>query len=195
MHFELTSILLHWHVYTHTHTHTHTHTQARTRTLTLTYTYINPKSHGGCDTLLLWSILIITGVVPGCKWPRWLRLQLSLPRGSLTAELWSWLKVPTFERRYWVKMLHVNTLYFVWIDKCVCSFFAFLFIFGIWFVLFILLLFLVLFLFGVHWWCTWVAMAVSWGNCSVLCRMYERGKEVEREWLCQPGLSRAPRLG
>ena len=34
-----------------------------------------------------------------------------------------------------------------------------------------------------------------WGSCSVLCRMYERGKGVVREWLCQPGLSRAPRLG
>jgi len=22
----------------------------------------------------------------------------------------------------------------------------------------------------------WVEIAVSWGNCSVLCRMYERGK-------------------
>jgi len=28
-------------------------------------------------SLLLWSSLIITGVVPGYKWPRWLRLQLS----------------------------------------------------------------------------------------------------------------------
>jgi len=26
----------------------------------------------------------------------------------------------------------------------------------------------------------WVEMAVSCGNCSVLCRIYERGKEVER---------------
>jgi len=27
--------------------------------------------------LLLWSSLIITGLVPGYKWPRWLRLRLS----------------------------------------------------------------------------------------------------------------------
>ena len=40
----------------------------------------------------------------------------------------------------------------------------------------------------------WVEMNVLWWNCSVLCRMYERGKEVIREWLWQPGLSRAPRL-
>jgi len=43
--------------------------------------------------------------------------------------------------------------------------------------------------------CMWVEMDVLWGNCSVLCRMYGRGKVVVREWLCQPGLSRAPRLG
>ena len=40
----------------------------------------------------------------------------------------------------------------------------------------------------------WVEMAVSWWNCSVLCRMWERGKEVIREWFWQPGLSRALRL-
>jgi hypothetical protein len=40
----------------------------------------------------------------------------------------------------------------------------------------------------------WVEMDVLWGKCSVLCRMYERGKEVSRECLCQQGLSRAPRL-
>jgi len=40
--------------------------------------------------------------------------------------------------------------------------------------------------------CTWVEMEVSWGRCSVLCRMYERGKEVVRQLLSQPGLSRAP---
>jgi len=40
----------------------------------------------------------------------------------------------------------------------------------------------------------WVEMAVLWWNCSVLCRMWERGKEVVREWLWQPGLSRALRL-
>jgi len=40
----------------------------------------------------------------------------------------------------------------------------------------------------------WVEIDVLWGNCSVICKMYERGKEVVREWLCQPGLSRAPRL-
>ena len=33
------------------------------------------------EQLLLWSSLIITGVVPGYKWPRWLRLQLS-PRST-----------------------------------------------------------------------------------------------------------------
>jgi len=38
-------------------------------------------------------------------------------------------------------------------------------------------------------------MDLLWRRCSVLCRMYERGKEVVREWLWQPGLSRAPRLG
>ena len=37
-------------------------------------------------------------------------------------------------------------------------------------------------------------MDVLWGNCSVICGMYERGKEVIQEWLWQPGLSRAPRL-
>jgi len=39
-----------------------------------------------------------------------------------------------------------------------------------------------------------VEMDVLWGNCSVLCGMYERGKVVVREWLCQSGLSKAPRL-
>ena len=43
--------------------------------------------------------------------------------------------------------------------------------------------------------CTWVELIVLWGNCSVLCKMYQRGKEVVREWLWQPGISRAPRLG
>ena len=40
-----------------------------------------------------------------------------------------------------------------------------------------------------------VGMDVLWAYCSVLCRMYERSKEVTREWLWQPGLPRAPRLG
>ena len=54
------------------------------------------------------------------------------------------------------------------------------------------LIFLVFF--GVHpsQMCTWVEMEVSWGRCRVLCRMYERGKEVVRQLLSQPGLSRAP---
>jgi len=34
--------------------------------------------------LLLWSSLIITGVVPGYKWPMWLRLQLSKQRSDLS---------------------------------------------------------------------------------------------------------------
>ena len=44
-----------------------------------------------------------------------------------------------------------------------------------------LLLFLFLFLEFMK--CEWggVEMDVLWGNCSVLCRMYERGKEVTRE--------------
>jgi len=29
--------------------------------------------------------------------------------------------------------------------------------------------------------CMWVEMDVLWGRCSVLCRMYERGHEEERE--------------
>ena len=33
---------------------------------------------------------------------------------------------------------------------------------------------------------------VLWGRSSVLCRMYERGKEVVRHLFSQPGLSRAP---
>jgi len=37
------------------------------------------------------------------------------------------------------------------------------------------------FLFGVHLCCMWVEVDVLWGNCSVLCRMYEHGKEVVRE--------------
>jgi len=40
----------------------------------------------------------------------------------------------------------------------------------------------------------WVKMGVLWGRCKILCRMYVRGKEVVREWLWQPGQSRAPRL-
>jgi len=38
-------------------------------------------------------------------------------------------------------------------------------------------------------------MIFSWRCCSVIGRMYELGLEVVREWLCQPGLSRALRLG
>ena len=34
-----------------------------------------------------------------------------------------------------------------------------------------------------------------WRWCSVMCRLYECGFEVMREWLWQTGLSRAPRLG
>jgi len=40
-----------------------------------------------------------------------------------------------------------------------------------------------------------VGMNVLWGNCSVLCRMYEGGEAVAREGLCQPGISKALRLG
>ena len=39
--------------------------------------------------------------------------------------------------------------------------------------------------------CICVEIDVFWRRCSVLCRMYERGKEVVREWLWQSGLSRA----
>ena len=42
--------------------------------------------------------------------------------------------------------------------------------------------------------CMRVEMNVLWGRCSVLCVMCECGKEVGREWLWQPGSSRAPRL-
>ena len=57
-------------------------------------------------------------------------------------------------------------------------------------------LFLLVFFYflGVHSWCMLVEMDVLWGDCSVLCRMYEHGKVVVRECLSQPKLSRAPRL-
>jgi len=42
--------------------------------------------------LLLWSSLIITGVVPGYRWPRWLRLQLSLEPGGVGG----WIVHPIF---------------------------------------------------------------------------------------------------
>jgi len=29
--------------------------------------------------------------------------------------------------------------------------------------------------------CVWVEMDVFWKRCSMLCRIYERGKEVVRE--------------
>jgi len=84
-------------------------------------------------------------------------------------------------------------LYIVWAcERVFVCFFAFLLFFP--FCLSSVVSFSLSF-FGVHQWCMWVDMDVLWGNCSVLCRMYERGKEVVRECLWQPGLSRAPRLG
>jgi len=41
--------------------------------------------------------------------------------------------------------------------------------------------------FGVHQKCIWVEMDVLWGRCSILCKMYERGEEVVREWFWQQG--------
>jgi len=53
---------------------------------------------------LLWSSLIITGVVPGYKYPRWLRLQLSLKRSRdrfLVLNEWSPIGgCSGFEREY-----------------------------------------------------------------------------------------------
>jgi len=81
---------------------------------------------------------------------------------------------------------------FFWVCLFVV-FFHFLFVLFLFFL--ILLCFFFFFCFGVHQVCMWVEMDVLWRNCSVLCRMYERVKEVVWEWSWQPGLSREPRLG
>jgi len=64
------------------------------------------------------------------------------------------------------------TLYFVLVDACICSFFPFSFLF-----VFLVYPPFVSFSFSL----LWVEMAVTWGNCCVLCRMHELGKEVPRE--------------
>jgi len=68
-------------------------------------------------------------------------------------------------------MIIMCMLYFVFFCQCVDFFFN----------LFILVCFFFFFFFGVHLLCMWFEMGVLWGKCSVLCRMYECGKEVVRE--------------